>query len=174
VARNIDPYRYSEVKLSIIIDTRGYTKNPNILSNYWENFIELNIVARLPVTSLLEGISLLSISKYLINIIYLEAVYYIHRAIAIVDNKVVRYLIGLLNQIPKSTILIWNINHYPGLDILLIYIQGYKYNNIYFGYKLGYPSVLRCTIGNIKGKPDSCYLILPSRHNNSKGLKIVL
>jgi hypothetical protein len=174
VARNIDPHRYPEAKLSITVDARGRTKNPNVPSNYWGNFAEPNAVARLPVASLLEGASSSSTSKHLTSIIYPEAARRIHRAIAAVDDKAVRRLVGLLNQMPKSTTLTWNVNRYPGPDMLLVCIQGHKYNDIYFGHELGYPSALRCTVGDTEGKPDGRCLILPPRRGDGKGLEIAL
>ncbi|KAJ6132656.1 hypothetical protein N7471_007871 [Penicillium samsonianum] len=173
VARNIDSQRYPEAKLSITIDARGRTKNPNVPSNYWGNFAEPNAVARLPVASLQEGGSS-STSKHLTSTIYPEAARRIHKAIAAVDDKAVRRLVGLLNQMPKSTTLTWNVNRYPGPDMLLVCIQGHAYNDIYFGHELGCPSALRCTVGNTEDKPDGRCLILPPRRGDGKGLEIAL
>jgi hypothetical protein len=174
VARNIDPQRYPEAKLSITVDARGRTKNPNVPSNYWGNFAEPNAVARLPVARLQEGASSSSTSKHLTSTIYPEAARRIHKAIAAVDDTAVRRLVGLLNQMPKSTTLTWNVNRYPGPDMLLVCIQGHKYNDIYFGHELGCPSALRCTVGDTEGKPDGRCLILPPRRGDGKGLEIAL
>ncbi|KAJ5128660.1 hypothetical protein N7448_002377 [Penicillium atrosanguineum] len=171
VARNINPRRYPEAKLSITIDARGRTKNPNVPSNYWGNFAEPNAVARLPVASL-QGAS--SSTKHLTSTIYPEAARRIKKAIAAVDDKAVRRLVGLLNQMPKSTTLTWNVNRYPGPDMLLVCIQGHAYNDIYFGHELGCPSALRCTVGDTEGKPDGRCLILPPRRGDGKGLEVAL
>ncbi|KAJ5139193.1 uncharacterized protein N7515_004041 [Penicillium bovifimosum] len=174
VARNIDPRVYPEAKLSIAIDARGRTKNPYIPSNYWGNFAEPNAVARLPVARLQEGISSSLTPKQLGNKLYPEAALRIQRAIAAVDDKAVRRLVGLLNQMPKSTTLTWNVNRYPGPDMLLVCVNGHRYNDIYFGHQLGYTSAFRCTVGDTEGKPDGRCLILPPRRGDGKGLEIML
>lgn len=173
VARNIDPQTYPEAKLSITIDARGRTKTPNVPSNYWGNFAEPNAVARLPVARLQEGASS-STSNHLTNTIYPEAARRINKAIAAVDDKAVRRLVGLLNQMPKSTSLTWNVNRYPGPDMLLVCIQGHAYNDIYFGNELGCPAALRGTVGDTERKPDGRCLILPPRRGDGKGLEIGL
>jgi hypothetical protein len=174
VARNIDPRVYPEAKLSIAIDARGRTRNPYVPSNYWGNFAEPNAVARLPVARLQEGASSSSTSKHLASTIYPEAARRIQRAIAAVDDKAVRRLVGLLNQMPKSTTLTWNVNRYPGPDMLLVCVNGHRYNDIYFGHELGYPSAFRCTVGDTEGKPDGRCLLLPPRRGDGKGLEIML
>lgn len=173
VAREIDPQKYPEAQLSIAVDARCRTKNPKITSNYWGNFAEPNAVARLSVASLLKGASFTP-SELLTSNTYPEAARRIHTAIAAVDDKAVRRLVGLLNQMPKSTTLTWNVNRYPGPDMLIVCIQSHTYNDIYFGSELGYPSALRCTVGDTEGKPDGRCIILPPRRADGKGLEIAL
>lgn len=173
VARNIDPRTYPEAKLSITIDARGRMKTPNVPSNYWGNFAEPNAVATLPVARLQEGPSSPT-SNHLTNTIYPEAARRIRKAIAAVDDKAVRRLVGLLNQMPKSTTLTWNVNRYPGPDMLLVCVQGHAYNDIYFGKELGFPAALRVTVGDTEGKPDGRCVILPPRRGDGKGLEIGL
>ncbi|KAK7431295.1 hypothetical protein QQZ08_002066 [Neonectria magnoliae] len=174
VARDIDPQTYPEAKLSITIDARGRMKSPNVPSTYWGNFAEPNAVAKLPVTSLRQASSLSSTLEHPMSTIYPEAVRRIQKAIAEVDDKAVRRLVGLLNQMPKSTTLTWNANRYPGPDMLIVCIQGHRYNDIYFGQELGYPSALRVTVGDTEGKPDGRCLILPPRRADGNGLEIAL
>ncbi|KPM43806.1 hypothetical protein AK830_g2727 [Neonectria ditissima] len=173
VARDIDPQKYPEAKLSITINARGRIESPNVPSTYWGNFAEPNAVAKLPVAKLQQGSSS-STPEHPMSTVYPEAVRHIQRAIAAVDDKAVRRLVGLLNQMPKSTTLTWNANRYPGPDLLIVCIQSHKYNDIYFGQQLGYSSALRVTIGNTEGKPDGRCLVLPPRRADGKGLEIAL
>ncbi|KPA36893.1 hypothetical protein FLAG1_10309 [Fusarium langsethiae] len=98
----------------------------------------------------------------------------IRGAIDAVNDKAVRRLVGLLNQMPKSTTLTWNADRYPGPDMLIVCIQDHKYNDLYFGRALGYSAALRVTIGDTEGKPDGRCLILPPRRIDDKGLEIAL
>lgn len=174
VARDIDPQKYPEAKLSITIDARGRMKNPDVPSTYWGNFAEPNAVAKLPVASLRGDSSLSSTSEHFTSTIYPEAARHIQKAIAAVDDKAVRRLVGLLNHMPKSTTLTWNVNRYPGPDMLIVCVHGHRYNDIYFGQELGHPSALRATVGDTEGKPDGRCLILPPRRADGKGLEIAL
>ncbi|KAK7417276.1 hypothetical protein QQX98_004710 [Neonectria punicea] len=174
VARDIDPQTYPEAKLSITINARGRMKSPDVPSTYWGNFAEPNAVAKLPVASLQQGSSLSSTLEHSMSTIYPEAARRIQKAIAAVDDNAVRRLVGLLNQMPKSTTLTWNANRYPGPDMLIVCIQGHRYNDIYFGQELSYPSALRVTVGDTEGKPDGRCLILPPRRADGKGLEIAL
>ncbi|KAF9768427.1 hypothetical protein IL306_014282 [Fusarium sp. DS 682] len=169
LARQINPHEYSEAKLSITVDSRERMENPPLPSNYWGNFAEPNAVARASVASLQQ----LTTGEAGGNI-YLELASSIKRAIAAVNDKAVRRLVGLLNQMPKSTSLTWNVDRYPGPDMLIVCLQAHRYNDIYFGRDLGYPSATRITVGDTEGKPDGRCIILPPRHEEDRGLEMIL
>ncbi|PNP61592.1 hypothetical protein FNYG_13663 [Fusarium nygamai] len=166
MARQIDHHRYPEAKLSITVDARERMENPPLPSNYWGNFAEPNAVARAPVARLQNEEDR--------NEIYLELASSVKRAIAAVNNKAVRRLVGLLNQMPKTTALTWNVDRYPGPDMLIVCLQAHKYNDIYFGRHLGYPSAFRVTVGDTEGKPDGRCIILPPRYADGHGLDLIL
>ncbi|KAG5793534.1 hypothetical protein H9Q69_007399 [Fusarium xylarioides] len=165
IARKIDHHRYPDAKLSITVDARERMENPPLPSNYWGNFAEPNAVARASVTHLQneDGPK-----------IYVELACSVKRAIAAVNNKAVRRLVGLLNQMPKSTSLTWNVDRYPGPDMLIVCLQAHRYNDIYFGRDLGYPSAFRVTVGDTEGKPDGRCIILPPRHAEGQGLEVIV
>ncbi|KAF5248144.1 hypothetical protein FANTH_6074 [Fusarium anthophilum] len=166
LARRIDHYRYPEAKLSITVDARERMENPPLPSNYWGNFAEPNAVARASVACLQneeDGPT-----------IYVELATSVKRAIAAVNNRAVRRLVGLLNQMPKSTSLTWNVDRYPGPDMLIVCLQAHRYNDIYFGRDLGYPSAFRVTVGDTEGKPDGRCIILPPRHAEGHGLELIV
>ncbi|KAF5239852.1 hypothetical protein FANTH_9793 [Fusarium anthophilum] len=175
LARDINCRRYPEAKLAITVDARTRMKSPAIPSTYWGNFAEPNAVAQLPVASLLENSTLASLpSQRCMSTIYAQAALKVQKAIAAVDDKAVRRLVGLLNQMPKSTTLTWNANRYPGPDMLIVCIQHHKYNDINFGKDIGYPLATRVTVGDTEDKPDGRCLILPPRRADSRGLEILL
>ncbi|KAF5988686.1 acetyltransferase [Fusarium bulbicola] len=175
LARDIDCRRYPEAKLAITVDARTRMKSPAIPSTYWGNFAEPNAVAQLPVASLLENSTLASLpSQQCTSTIYAQAALKVQKAIAAVDDKAVRRLVGLLNQMPKSTTLTWNANRYPGPDMLIVCIQHHKYNDINFGKDIGYPLATRVTVGDTEDKPDGRCLVLPPRRADSRGLEILL
>ncbi|KAI7763068.1 hypothetical protein LZL87_011211 [Fusarium oxysporum] len=166
LARQIDHHRYPEAKLSITVDARERMENPPLPSNYWGNFAEPNAVARASVARLQneeDG-----------GKVYVELATSVKRAIAAVNNKAVRRLVGLLNQMPKSTSLTWNVDRYPGPDMLIVCLQAHRYNDIYFGRDLEYPSAFRVTVGDTEGKPDGRCIILPPRHAEGFGLELIL
>ncbi|KAL6408662.1 trichothecene 3-O-acetyltransferase [Ilyonectria robusta] len=176
LARKIDPQKYPEAKLSITVDSRGRMENPTVPPNYWGNFAEPNAVAKLPVVSLQKGspVSSSSTSETAWGTIYPEAARRIHGAIAAVNDKAVRRLVGLLNQMPKATTLTWNVDRYPGPDMLIVCIQAHRFNEIHFGREIGYPLATRCTVGDTEGKPDGRCMILPPRRADGRGLEIML
>ncbi|KAG7422914.1 Acyltransferase easC [Fusarium oxysporum f. sp. raphani] len=166
LARQIDHHKYPEAKLSITVDARERMENPPLPSNYWGNFAEPNAVARASVARLQneeDG-----------GKVYVELATSVKRAIAAVNNKAVRRLVGILNQMPKSTSLTWNVDRYPGPDMLIVCLQAHRYNDIYFGRDLGYPSAFRVTVGDTEGKPDGRCIILPPRHAEGHGLELIL
>jgi trichothecene 3-O-acetyltransferase len=166
LARQIDHHKYPEAKLSITVDARERMENPPLPSNYWGNFAEPNAVARASVACLQneeDG-----------GKTYVELASSVKRAIAAVNDKAVRRLVGLLNQMPKSTSLTWNVDRYPGPDMLIVCLQAHRYNDIYFGRDLGYPSAFRVTVGDTEGKPDGRCIILPPRRAEGSGLELIL
>ncbi|KAM0283571.1 hypothetical protein ACHAO9_009676 [Fusarium lateritium] len=165
-ARQIDRHKYPEAKLSITVDARGRMEHPPLPSDYWGNFAEPNAVARAPVSCLQDD-------KHG-GKIYVELANSVRRAIATVNDKAVRRLVGLLNQMPKSTSLTWNVNRYPGPDMLIVCLQAHRYNDIYFGCDLGYPSAFRVTVGDTEGKPDGRCIVLPPRRTEGHGLELIL
>ncbi|KAF4452362.1 hypothetical protein F53441_4771 [Fusarium austroafricanum] len=173
VARKIDPFEYPEAKLSVTVDARGRIDDPPIPCNYWGNFSEPNAVARLPVASLQRPLTPCTPGKHH-GSVYLEPARHIKRAIAAVNDTAVRRLIGLLSQMPKSTSLTWNVDRYPGPDMLIVCLQSHRYNDIYFGHDLGYPSAMRVTVGDTENKPDGRCIILPPRRGSGQGLEIIL
>ncbi|KAH7002806.1 hypothetical protein EDB82DRAFT_421510 [Fusarium venenatum] len=174
IARNVDHEKYPEARLAITVDARNRVRNPGVPSTYWGNFAEPNAVAQLPVARLKENSSLSASSGSSACTIYAEAARQIRGAIAAVDDKAVRRLVGLLNQMPKSTTLTWNADRYPGPDMLIVCLQDHKYNDLYFGRVLGYSAALRVTIGDTEGKPDGRCLVLPPRRVDDRGLEISL
>lgn len=175
VAREIDPRTYPEARLSVTVDARGLMKNPKVPLNYWGNFAEPNAVATLPVVSLQHGSSSsASPSEKAWDITYTHAARQIHGAIASVNDKAVRRLVGLLNQMPKSQMLTWNVDRYPGPDMLIVCIQGHRFNDIHFGSELGYSLAARCTVGDTEGKLDGRCMILPPRRADGRGLEVML
>ncbi|EWG51073.1 hypothetical protein FVEG_10176 [Fusarium verticillioides 7600] len=175
LARDIDCRKYPDAKLAITVDARTRMESPVIPSTYWGNFAEPNAVAQLSVASLQEGSVLSSLpSRNCKSTIYGQAALNVQRAIAAVDDKAVRRLVGLLNQMPKSTTLTWNANRYPGPDMLIVCIQHHGYNDISFGKHLDYPLATRVTVGDTEDKPDGRCLILPPRRADSRGLEISL
>ncbi|KAF4336783.1 trichothecene 3-o-acetyltransferase [Fusarium beomiforme] len=169
LARQINPHEYSEAKLSITVDSRERMENPPLPSNYWGNFAEPNAVARASVSRLQHPAT--GEAK---DNIYVDLASSIKRAIAAVNDKAVRRLVGLLNQMPKSTSLTWNVDRYPGPDMLIVCLQAHRYNDIFFGRDLGYPSAIRITVGDTEGKPDGRCIILPPRHAEDQGLELLL
>ncbi|KAF5585282.1 trichothecene 3-o-acetyltransferase [Fusarium pseudocircinatum] len=175
LARGIDCLKYPDAKLAITVDARTRMESPVIPSTYWGNFAEPNAVAQLSVASLQEGSVLSPLSSQPCeSTIYARAALNVQRAIAAVDDKAVRRLVGLLNQMPKSTTLTWNANRYPGPDMLIVCIQHHGYNDINFGEDIGYPLATRVTVGDTEDKPDGRCLILPPRRADSRGLEISL
>ncbi|KAH7128083.1 hypothetical protein B0J13DRAFT_453820 [Dactylonectria estremocensis] len=174
VAREIDPQRYPEARLSVTVDSRGRMENPTVPTDYWGNFAEPNAVAKLPVASIQTVSSSSVTSGTAWDTIYPEAARRIHGAIDAVNNKAVRRLVGLLKQMPKATTLTWNVDRYPGPDMLIVCIQAHRFNDIHFGHEIGYPSATRCTVGDTEGKPDGRCMILPPRRADGRGLEILL
>lgn len=98
----------------------------------------------------------------------------IKQAIAAVDSTAVRRLVGLLNQMDKATSLTWNVDRWPGPDMLIVCLNGSKFNHIDFGPALGCSEAFRCSIGKPDGKPDGRCFIWPPRHSDGRGMEVTL
>ena len=98
----------------------------------------------------------------------------IKQAIAAVDSTAVRRLVGLLNQMDKATSLTWNVDRWPGPDMLIVCLHGSKFNHINFGTLLGCSEASRFTVGKPDGKPDGRCFIWPPRHRDGKGIEVML
>jgi hypothetical protein len=98
----------------------------------------------------------------------------IKQAIAAVDSTAVRRLVGLLNQMDKATSLTWNVDRWPGPDMLIVCLNASKFNHIDFGPALGCSEAFRCSIGKPDGKPDGRCFIWPPRHSDGRGMEVTL
>ncbi|KAI7339884.1 hypothetical protein KC367_g8190 [Hortaea werneckii] len=171
--REVDCGRYPEAKLSITIDTRARMRNPTVSSSYWGNLSEPNAVARMP-THLLSHSHKADPGKERWRTTLPDAALRIKQATAAVDNAAVRRLVGLLNQMPKATSLTWNVDRWPGPDMLLVCVNKLPFNSIDFGPQLGCSEALRFTVGDTEGKPDGRCLVLPPRRRDGRGLEVAL
>ncbi|KAI6855387.1 hypothetical protein KC343_g688 [Hortaea werneckii] len=172
-AREVDSRRYPEAKLSITIDTRARMRNPTVSSSYWGNLSEPNAVARMP-TGLLGHSYRADPDKERWRTTLPDAALRIKQATAAVDNTAVRRLVGLLNQMPKATSLTWNVDRWPGPDMLLVCVNKLPFNDIDFGSQLGCSEAFRFTVGDTEGKPDGRCLVLPPRKRDGRGLEVAL
>ncbi|KAI7628384.1 hypothetical protein KC319_g574 [Hortaea werneckii] len=171
--REVDCERYPEAKLSITIDTRARMRNPTVSSSYWGNLSEPNAVARMP-TRLLSHPCKADPGRERWRTTLPDAALRIKQATAAVDNAAVRRLVGLLNQMPKATSLTWNVDRWPGPDMLLVCVNKLPFNSIDFGAQLGCSEALRFTVGDTEGKPDGRCLVLPPRRRDGRGLEVAL
>ncbi|KAI6914897.1 hypothetical protein KC318_g315 [Hortaea werneckii] len=171
--REVDCGRYPEAKLSITIDTRARMRSPTVSSSYWGNLSEPNAVARMP-TQLLSHSHKADPGRERWRTTLPDAALRIKQATAAVDNAAVRRLVGLLNQMPKATSLTWNVDRWPGPDMLLVCVNKLPFNSIDFGPQLGCSEALRFTVGDTEGKPDGRFLVLPPRKMDGRGLEVAL
>ena len=98
----------------------------------------------------------------------------VKQAIAAVDNSAVRRLVGILNQMSKSTSLTWNVDRWPGPDMLIVCLNGAKFNHVDFGPALGCSEATRLTVGAPDGKPDGRCFIWPPRKRDGRGLEVMM
>ena len=103
-----------------------------------------------------------------------EASRRIRKAIAAVDDTAVRRLVGLLQQMDKCTSLTWNVDRWPGPDMLMVCLNNTRFNDLDFGPQLGCSEAFRFTVGDTEGKPDGRCLILPPRKKDGRGLEVML
>lgn len=108
------------------------------------------------------------------NITLPEASRRIRKAIAAVDDTAVRRLVGLLQQMDKCTSLTWNVDRWPGPDMLIVCLNNTRFNDLDFGPQLGCSEAFRFTVGDTEGKPDGRCLILPPRKRDGRGLEVML
>lgn len=108
------------------------------------------------------------------NITLPEASRRIRKAIAAVDDTAVRRLVGLLQQMDKCTSLTWNVDRWPGPDMLIVCLNNTRFNDLDFGPQLGCSEAFRFTVGDTEGKPDGRCLILPPRKRDGKGLEVMV
>lgn len=98
----------------------------------------------------------------------------IKQAIAAVDNTAVRRLVGIINQMSKATSLTWNVDRWPGPDMLIVCLNGAKFNHIDFGPALGCSEASRFTVGVPEGKPDGRCFIWPPRKRDGNGFEVMM
>jgi hypothetical protein len=98
----------------------------------------------------------------------------VKQAIAAVDCTAVRRLVGLLNQMDKATSLTWNVDRWPGPDMLIVWLNGSKFNHIDFGPALGCSEAFRCSIGKPDGRPDGRCFVWPPTHSDGRGMEVTL
>lgn len=98
----------------------------------------------------------------------------VKQAIAAVDSTAVRRLVGILNQMEKATSLTWNVDRWPGPDMLIVCLNGAKFNHIDFGPALGCSEAARLTVGKPDGKPDGRCFIWPPTRRDGKGMEVML
>lgn len=203
LARNIDAKRYPEAKLSMTVDTR-LRMDPKVPGTYWGNLAEPNAVARIPVPVLCansawstsessEKIPLSNLCQSPMAVSSPSSLSSVHGAtgssnnvlaltaqlvrasIAAVDNKAVRRLSSLLKGMPTATTLTWNVNRWPGPDMLIVFVQHLRFNDLDFGPLLGGCShAFRPTVGDNEGKPDGRCFVLPPRKCDGKGLEVLV
>lgn len=185
-ARNIDTETYPSSKLSITVDARSRMTDCLVPTGYWGNFSEPNAVACM-CTKLMRG-EMTEENSTGINhslpaqdadealdwsVKLPKAARRVKQAIAAVDNTAVRRLVGLLHQMPKATSITWNVNRWPGPDMLICGVNRLPTNIMQYG-PLGYSEATRISIGNTEEKPDGRCILLPARRGDGRGLEIAL
>ncbi|KFY86741.1 hypothetical protein V500_07444 [Pseudogymnoascus sp. VKM F-4518 (FW-2643)] len=162
-ARNIDLNKYPEVKLSLTVDARARMCNPMVPKYFWGNMCEPNAVARMPTTDFS--------SKDFLS----SATQRVRSAIKNVNAAAVQRLVGMLVQLPKTTSITWNVDRWPGPDMLIVCLQSIPYTAIDFGPDFGgCCEAFRLQIGDIEGKPDGRCIMFPPRKGDGRGLEVML
>lgn len=183
-ARSPDPEVHPTSKLSITVDARTRMTDSQVANSYWGNFSEPNAVACLPTsffgTNALENMEdakLRPVQKSLQQEDWRTKIPHaaskITQAIRAVDNVALRRLVGLLAQMPKATSLTWNVNRWPGPDMLIVCTNKLPLTTLQYG-SLGCSEAARITVGNTEEKPDGRCLLLPSRKSDGRGMEIAL
>ncbi|OBT88781.1 hypothetical protein VE02_03128 [Pseudogymnoascus sp. 03VT05] len=162
-ARNVDLNKYPEAKLSITVNSRARMCNPVVPKYFWGNMCEPNAVARMPTTEFS--------SKDFLS----SATQRVRSAIQNVNAPAVQRLAGMLAQLPKTTSITWNVDRWPGPDMLIVCLQAIPYSALDFGPDFGGCSeAFRLQIGDIEGKPDGRCIMFPPRKGDGKGLEVML
>lgn len=177
-ARGPDPTVHPESKLSITVDARTRMTDCHVPGSYWGNFSEPNAVVCLPTEFFSANPSDTIIrdthpseSDWCTKLPH--AAHKIQQAIRAVDNIAVRRLVGLLAQMPRATSLTWNVNRWPGPDMLIVCANKIPLTTVRYG-SLGYSEAARFTVGNTEDRPDGRCLLLPSRKADGRGMEIAL
>jgi hypothetical protein len=162
-ARNVDMSKYPEAKLSITVNARGRMSNPAVPKYFWGNMSEPNAVARMPTADFS--------SKDFLS----SATQRVRSAIQNVDGPAVQRLAGMLAQLPKTTSITWNVDRWPGPDMLIVCLQSMPFTAMDFGDDFGgFCEAFRLQIGDIEGKPDGRCIMFPPRKRDGKGLEVML
>ena len=162
-ARNIDLNEYPEAKLSLTVNARTRMSNPNVPKYFWGNMCEPNAVARMPTTDFS--------SKDFLS----SATQRVRSAIQSVNAPAVQRLAGLLAQLPKTTSITWNVDRWPGPDMLIVCLQSIPFTALDFGPDFGgCCEAFRLQIGDIEGKPDGRCIMFPPRKGDGRGLEVML
>ncbi|OBT59512.1 hypothetical protein VE04_00547 [Pseudogymnoascus sp. 24MN13] len=162
-ARNVDLNKYPEAKLSITVNARARMSNPIVPKYFWGNMCEPNAVARMPTAEFS--------SKDFVQ----SATQRVRSAIQNVNAPAVQRLAGMLAQLPKTTSITWNVDRWPGPDMLIVCLQSIPYTALDFGADFGgCCEAFRLQIGDIEGKPDGRCIMFPPRKGDGKGLEVML
>ena len=164
-ARNVDATQYPEAKLSLTVDARSRMSNPTIPKYFWGNMCEPNAVARMPTAGFLSPeVEFLT-----------SATQRVRSAIQNVNAPAVQRLAGMLVQLPKTTSITWNVDRWPGPDMLIVHLQSIPYTALDFGADFGgCCEAFRLQIGDIEGKPDGRCIMFPPRKGDGRGLEVML
>lgn len=162
-ARNIDVNKYPEAKLSLTVNARARMTNPMVPKYFWGNMCEPNAVARMPTADFSSKDFFSSATKR------------VRSAIENVNAPGVQRLAGVLAQLPKTTSITWNVNRWPGPDMLIVCLQSMPFTALDFGSDFGgCCEAFRVQIGDIEGKPDGRCIMFPPRKGDGKGLEIMM
>ena len=162
-ARNIDLNEYPEAKLSLTVNSRARMSNPIVPKYFWGNMCEPNAVARMPTADFS--------SKDFLS----SATQRVRSAIQNVNAPAVQRLAGLLVRLPKTTSITWNVDRWPGPDMLIVCLQSIPFTALDFGPDFGgCCEAFRLQIGDIEGKPDGRCIMFPPRKGDGRGLEVML
>lgn len=162
-ARNINSNEYPEAKLSLTVNARARMSNPSVPKYFWGNMSEPNAVARMPTADFS--------SKDFLS----AATQRVRSAIQSVNGPAVQNLAGMLAQLPKTTSITWNVDRWPGPDMLIVCLQALPFTALDFGPDFGgCCEAFRLQIGDIEGKPDGRCIMFPPRKGDGRGLEVML
>ena len=99
----------------------------------------------------------------------------VRSAIQNVNASAVQRLAGVLVQLPKTTSITWNVNRWPGPDMLIVCLQSMQFTALDWGTDFGgCCEAFRVQIGDIEGKPDGRCIMFPPRKGDGQGLEVML